>query len=101
MYPASVGFDPGQPLKPADAKKLVRRILEDGFVGFTQHALDELARDGMTTVDAVNVLRAGVVHDPEWENGSWRYRAETQRFCVVFEFETEEECLVVTAWRFN
>jgi hypothetical protein len=96
-----MGFDPSKPLRAADAKRYLRQILEEGFVDFTQHALDELASDVMTTVDAVNVLRAGVIREPEWENGAWRYRSETQKYCVVFELESEEECLVVTAWRFN
>ncbi|HTE54168.1 MAG TPA: hypothetical protein VK698_25110 [Kofleriaceae bacterium] len=94
-----MAFNP--PLRASEAKDLVRRILQNGFVAFLPHALRELAKDEMTTVDAVNVLRAGTVREAEWENGSWRHRCETRRFCIVFEFESEEECLVVTGWRFK
>lgn len=96
-----MGFDPAHPLRASEAKTIVRQILEHGEVGFSAHARQELANDNMTTVDAINVLRAGVVHEPEWENGAWRYRAETHRFCIVFEIESEDDCLVVTAWRFK
>lgn len=94
-------FDPGQPLRAVEAKKLVRQILKHGQVSFTTHALKELKKDDMTTVDVTNVLRAGACHDPEWENGAWRYSAETQRFRVIFELDTETHCMVVTAMRFR
>ena len=68
--------------------------------------------DGLTDVDAVNVLRGGAVREAEWENGSWRYRVETARivFVVVLEPEPEDvpaededvgdlEVILVTAWR--
>jgi hypothetical protein len=57
-------------------------------------------------------LRAAVVREPEWENGSWRYRVDTPRMCFVVTFDPEPEKLpgkdedvsdvelvVVTAWR--
>jgi hypothetical protein len=65
-------------------------------------------KDGLSDVDVVNVLRGGVVRPAEFENGSWRYRVETQRITVVVAFdpdpdeaETEDEIelVVVTAWR--
>jgi hypothetical protein len=96
-----VTFDPNCPLPAVEARKLVRLIIKEGFVDFTDHALKELANDGMSTVDAINVLRAGAIHEAEWENGGWRYHAETQRFRVVFELESESECLVITAMRFK
>jgi hypothetical protein len=68
--------------------------------------------DGLTDVDAVNVLRGGMVREPEWENGSWRYRVETARmlFVVVLDPEPDvvpaadadlgdTELIVVTGWR--
>ena len=33
----------------------------------------------LTTVDAANILRAGVVGEGEWENGGWRYQVRTPR----------------------
>lgn len=64
----------------------------------------EMAKDGLTIVDVVNVLRGGVVQEAEYENGVWRHRARTQRIAVVFELggddeEEPDEIVVVTAWR--
>jgi hypothetical protein len=103
------------PLRAPDARKLIRRLLDDGrFVspGPRSHARKEMDADGLSDVDAVNVLRAGVVREAEWENGSWRYRVETQKmvFVVVIEPDpddaaggdddlAETELRVVTAWR--
>jgi hypothetical protein len=53
----------------------------------------------MTTGDAVNVIRGGVVQPPEWEGGEWRYRVRTARMYVVVAFESESELVVVTGWR--
>ena len=73
-----------------------------------------MQKDGLTDVDAVNVLRAGVVREAEFENGSWRHRVETQRmvFVVTFDPEPEQmpedddlveelELVVVTGWRLS
>ena len=30
-------------------------------------------------VDCANVLRAGFVEEPEFENGTWRYRVRTAK----------------------
>ena len=88
-----------EPLDPAQAKALIRKILEGGTVSFSSHALDELAADALTTVDCVNVLRGGVVEPAGWERGSWRYRVRTARICVVVAFRSETALAVVTAWR--
>jgi len=37
----------------------------------------------------------------EFENGSWRHRVKTNRFCVVVTLLSEREAVVVTAWRFR
>jgi len=55
--------------------------------------------DDLTIVDCINVLRGGFVDPAEWENGAWRYRVHTARICVVIEFESETELVLVTAWR--
>ncbi len=88
-----------EPLEPGAAKRLIRKIIELGTVTFSKHALDEMAKDDLTTVDCVNVLRGGVVQPGELERGSWRYRVTTARMCVVVAFRSEEELVVVTAWR--
>jgi len=80
---------------------LARSILEKGTVTFTSHCLKELAKDRKTTVDAVNVIRGGAYGEPEWENGAWRHRAQTQRMAVVIEIETEAELIVITSFVFK
>ena len=89
-----------EPLRSPDARKLIRGILEHGDVTFTDpHAYDELANDGLETIDAINVLRGGVVAEAEFEHGAWRYRVSTARICVVVEFVSPTRLVVVTAWR--
>ena len=87
------------PLEPAVARQWIRRIIAEGTVTFSAHALEEMGKDEMTTVDCGNVLRAGVVEPPELERGSWRYRVRTSRMCVVVAFRSSTELKVVTAWR--
>ncbi len=88
-----------QPLKPPSAQALIRAILENGGVRWSDHALAELRRDGLEVLDAVNVLRGGVVREPEWEHGEWRYHVETPRICLVIAFRSETVLRVVTGWR--
>jgi hypothetical protein len=105
------------PLKATDARKLIRRLIDEGkFVppGARSHARKEMERDGLTDVDSVNVLRAGVVREAEFENGSWRHRVETQRMVFVVTFDPEPsmmptdaesvgdlELVLVTGWRLS
>ena len=66
----------------------------------TSHAKEELHNDDMDMGDCLNVLRGGVWEPPEWESGSWRYRARTSRMAVVIEIDFEnQEFTVVTGWR--
>jgi hypothetical protein len=60
-----------------------------------------MRRDGIEITDIANVLRGGMPREPEFENGAYRYKVETQRFCVVVEFIQEDELMIVTAWRFK
>jgi len=92
-------------LKPADARALIRRILQSGQVtwdtGPNSHFLKEMAADNLTIVDCTNVLRGGVPDPAEWndEYEEYRYRVHTQRICVVIVFTSEEELFIVTTWR--
>lgn len=88
-----------EPLEPNRARRLIGEILEKGSVSFSSHSEKALVDDGLSTVDAVNVLRGGVVQPAEFENGSWRYRVRTQRMVVVIVFRSASEIAVVTAWR--
>lgn len=62
-----------------------------GQIGRRQPEIEE--------VDCENVLRGGVVRPGEYEHGSWRYRIETSRLAVVVAFRSENELVIVTAWR--
>jgi hypothetical protein len=88
-----------EPLRPADARKLLRAILASGEVVFTGHALDEMERDGISQADAIGVLRSGVVEPAELERGSWRYRVRAHRTYVVAAFRSEGAAAVITPWR--
>jgi len=90
-----------EPLHPTEARRLIRRILVDGSVAYSRHALEEMAKDDLTAVDVTNVVRGGVVEPAEFENGSWRYRSRTALIAVVVAFRSETELRVVTAWRFT
>jgi hypothetical protein len=100
------------PLRATDAKKYIRRLLDDGIFVVSDHARREMKKDDLSDADAINILRAGVVREPEQEHGSWRYRVDTPRMCFVVAFEpepnavpekdadlSEVELVVVTAWR--
>lgn len=89
-----------EPLDQVAAKELIRRILSHGsLVPPRGHALREMEKDDLSTVDVTNVLRGGVVRPAEFENGCWRYRVETQRIVVVVGFRSSTELYVATAWR--
>lgn len=89
-----------EPLHLDAATALIHRIVRDGAVAWSQHALHEIRADDLTTVDCVNVLRGGAVSEPaELINGTWRYRIHTQRINVVVAIRSETELVVVTAWR--
>lgn len=40
-----------EPLDSPSAKKLIREILQSGEVSWSKHALDEMQKDALTTVD--------------------------------------------------
>jgi len=88
-----------EPLSPPQARRLIQNILAHGEVVSSKHATEEMAKDGLTIIDCVNILRGGVVEPAEWENGSWRYRVHTQRIWVVVAFRSEKRMVIVTAWR--
>ena len=90
-----------EPLSPTKAKALIRSVLSSGEVRFSGHAEQEIARDCLSAVDCVNVLRGGIVEQPELERGTWRYRVVTQWIAVVVVFRSESVLVVITAWRFK
>lgn len=88
-----------EPLDPSAAKSLVREILRTGTVRYSRHALDEMKKDKLTTVDGDDVLGGGWVETGELIEGTWRYRVRTARMCFVIAFRSERQFVVVTAWR--
>jgi hypothetical protein len=86
-------------LRAGDAKKWVRSILKGGWVFISHHAQDEMRKDELSRRDVENILRGGVVREPEWENGGWRYHVETSKIRVVIAFRDESSLVVVTAMR--
>ncbi len=88
-----------EPVEQQKLKALVREILDDGNFEISSHAYEELAKDDLDAVDAVNVLRGGWFEAGEWEKGQWRYKARTSRICVVFCFGEDARIIIVTGWR--
>jgi hypothetical protein len=88
-----------EPLDNDAAKRLIVAILKEGTIGFSDHALREMAKDDLTTVDAANVLRGGLVEFSEEVGRTWRYRVRTSRMTFVVAFHSETRLRVVTAWR--
>jgi hypothetical protein len=89
----------GEPFSPPEVKRRILAILATGNVTPSKHAEEELAKDGMTMVDVVNVVRGGIVEPAEFERGSWRYRVRTNRMYVVIAFRADDEIRIVTGWR--
>jgi hypothetical protein len=87
-----------EPLSNPEARALIRSILAAGTVGYSRHAEEQMEARGISELDVTNALRGGHVIRSEWE-GTWRYTVQTQRFSVVVAFSSEDELVIVTAWR--
>ncbi len=87
-----------------EARKQVTKIVTatPGEIRFSGHALKELSADGLTTLDALNVLKSTASRinaEGELDKGSYRYRIETNFILVVVAFSPDGSGLsVVTAW---
>ena len=88
-----------QPLRPTDARTRIRTIIDDGEVEFWHHALDEMANDGLSQADCLNVLRGGWPNAAEYHNGRWRHQVHTRTMCVVVQFDSSKHLSIVTVWR--
>lgn len=89
-----------EPFNRNEAKKLIQAICREGVIVSSRHAREELAADDLTTVDVMNVLRAGrILEQPELIEGTWRYRVHTPQMVVVVAFVSESKLKLVTAWR--
>lgn len=84
------------------AKKLLDQLRSESKYITTNHLREELAKDNLTTLDCMNVLRCGRVEHPEWENGRWRYLVHTPKMAVIVEIdEDQSEFTIITAWRYK
>jgi len=89
-----------EPLPADEAKRLIVRAIDSDRVDFRQtHARDEMADDDLSIRDVLRVLRGGVVEPGELHRNTWRYRVRTSWAYVVVTFRTEDNVVVVTAWR--
>lgn len=92
----------GEPFRAHEARRRIRTILVSGVVGYDlPHFQREAKKDGIDMMDVTNVLRCGTVEEAEHDNGAWRYRVRTQKFCVVVEFVSDDEILLITTWRWK
>ena len=57
-----------EPYTPDRAQRLIRTALTGGVVSPSKHACEVMAADGLQLGDCLDVLRAGVVQDPELVN---------------------------------
>jgi len=97
--PLPPGWTTAERLSPPEARALIDSIRATGIVGLGDHAVVEMNADDLDMQDARNVLRGGVVQEPEFENGEWRYQVRTAKMVFVVAFESERKLTIVTAWR--
>jgi hypothetical protein len=89
-----------EPLPANEAKRLIVKAIDFDRGDFKQvHAREEMTDDDLSIRDMLRVLRGGVVEPGELCRGTWRYRVRTSWAYVVVTFRTEENVVVVTAWR--
>lgn len=84
------------------ARKVLSEIFNSDLdlITFSRHARDQIKIRALSSVDVINVLKAGkILNDPEYENGTWRYRVESLMITVVIAFRRPNHLIVVTAWR--
>ncbi len=89
-------------LSSGQARKVLSEIFNQNpnLISFSKHAFEEMKNDSLKTGDILNVLKAGKIYDePEFENGSYRYRVQTQKITVVIAFRKPNHVVIVTAWR--
>lgn len=99
--PTSV-LDVESMLAKVQARKVLSEILNKHpcFLSYSKHGLEQMKVRGLIAGDVINVLIVGkIIDDPEFENGSWRYRVRTKNITVVVAFRKPTHVTVITAWR--
>ena len=80
-----------------------RKTLEDlaTFSSTAQVIASTVHKDVLAILPTVVISdgQARVVLPGEYENGSWRYKVETDRMAVVICFRSKTQLVLVTAWR--
>lgn len=94
-----VNPDVDEPLPPDTARPIIRQMVASGAVAFSDHALEEMEKDGLTAEDCLAVLRARWVLPAEIERGTWRYRVVMNQLTVVIAFRAPAALVEVTTWR--
>lgn len=87
-----------EPLTPADAEILARRILAFGEVRLLGHATDRAAERSISVAECIETIRSGSVVDVHQRKGTWRYRFETETTAVAVLFESEDTMWFVTTY---
>ena len=89
-------------LSPGQARKVLAEIFNHNpnLISFTKHAREQMSERDLKSGDVLNILKAGKIwSEPEYENGSFRYRVQTKKMTVVVAFKKPNHVVVVTAWR--
>ena len=97
-----LSIDVTSSLAPAQARKVLAEIFNHNpsLISFTKHAREQMSERDLKSGDVLNVLKAGKIwSEPEYENGSFRYRVQTKKITVVVAFKKPNHVVVVTAWR--
>jgi hypothetical protein len=81
------------------ARRVLNQSIRNGSVGLTKHAEEEMFQDDITLQEVFGILQKGRILEPEWEQGSWRYRIVLQSVWVVIAFRENIRTVVITAWR--
>jgi hypothetical protein len=95
------------PLTKAQAKAHLNLSLDDGFVIYTRHFKDELARDGLTMEDVLAICHSGVVlmaPEKDIRTGDWKYRiegctADREDVALIFTLKPERKAVFITAFK--
>lgn len=90
------------PLGRDQAKAKLTHCIEEGYVIYSRHFREELANDGLTTVDVLTVCRSGAIFmSPERDirTGDWKYRIEgltsdRRNVAVAFTFRPAQAVLI-------
>jgi hypothetical protein len=84
------------------ARKVLAEIFNHNpsLVSFTKHAREQMFERDLKSGDVLNVLRAGKIFSvPDFENGSFRYRVQTNKMTVIVVFKKPNHVVIVTVWR--